>query len=311
MKTAKKEQSSFNFEASAKKGKNMSFSLYNGDALKLLKTLPSDSIHLVVTDPPYFIDTMGDEWTPELVNKRAKKANVVGSLPVGMKFDPKQGKRFEKFMSDISVEIFRVLKPGGFYIAFSQARLYHRLGVAVEDAGFEMRDMLGWTYEGQAKAFSQDHFVRKMKISAEKKQQLINAMGGRKTPQLKPMIEPMVLAQKPKDGTFIENWMAHETGLVDTSATLDGKFPGNIMNVPKPSKKEKGEENTHMTVKPVNLIEHLIRLFSKEGQIVLDPFTGSGSHGVAALNTGRKFIGFELSKEYCDIARNRIEGASK
>jgi site-specific DNA-methyltransferase (adenine-specific) len=105
--------------------------------------------------------------------------------------------------------------------------------------------------------------------------------------------------------------VAHETGLVDTSASLDGKFPGNIMNVPKPSKKEKGEENTHMTVKPVNLIEHLIRLFSKEGQIVLDPFTGSGSHGVAALNTGRKFIGFELSKEYYDIARNRIEGASK
>jgi len=287
--------------------RQLAFSLFNGDALQLLKQIPSNSVHACITDPPYFIDTMGDEWTPELVNKRAKKADVVGSLPVGMKFDPQQGPRFQKFMAEISKEVFRVLKPGGFYIAFSQARLYHRLGIAVEDAGFEVRDMLGWTYEGQAKAFSQDHFVRKMKISDKQKAAIIENLGGRKTPQLKPMIEPMVLGQKPKTGTFVENWLEHETGLVDVTQSLDGKFPGNIMNVRKPTKTEKGEDNFHMTVKPVALIEHLIKLFTKEGQVVLDPFTGSGSHGVAALRSKRRFVGFEISQDYTKIARTRLE----
>jgi site-specific DNA-methyltransferase (adenine-specific) len=287
--------------------KELSFSLFNGDALQLLKQIPSNSVHACITDPPYFIDTMGDEWTPELVKRRAKKADVVGSLPVGMKFDPQQGPRFQKFMAEVSKEVFRVLKPGGFYIAFSQARLYHRLGIAVEDAGFEVRDMMGWTYEGQAKAFSQDHFVKKMKISDKRKAEIISSLGGRKTPQLKPMIEPMVLGQKPKNGTFVDNWLEHETGLVDVTQSLDGKFPGNLMNVRKPTKTEKGEDNFHMTVKPVALIEHLIKLFTKEGQVVLDPFTGSGSHGVAALRSKRRFVGFEISQDYTKIARARLE----
>jgi site-specific DNA-methyltransferase (adenine-specific) len=174
-----------------------------------------------------------------------------------MKFDPKQGLGFQTFMLGISKEVHRVLKPGGFYIAFSQARLVHRLGVAVEDAGFEVRDLLGWTYEGQAKAFSQDHFVRKMKhLSDKEKSDLIASMGGRKTPQLKPMIEPMILGQKPKEGTFIENWQKWGVGLVDTKQSLDGKFPGNLMEVAKPNKDEKGADNEHITVKPVMCSSH-------------------------------------------------------
>lgn len=277
-----------------------------GDSRNLLKDIQDSSVHLVVTDPPYFIDSMENQWDVTSLNTKKGKAKVIGGLPVGMKFDPAAGRRFEEFMRDVSGDIMRVLKPGGFYIAFSQARLYHRLGVAVEDAGFELRDMLGWTYEGQAKAFSQDHFVRKMNIPDTEKAKIIESMGGRKTPQLKPMIEPMVLGQKPKVGTFVENWMQHQTGLVDVSTSLDGKFPGNLMKVTKPDSKERGQGNTHLTVKPIRLIDHLIRLFSKEGQVVLDPFMGSGSHGVAAVCAGRSFIGIELDREYCKLAKERV-----
>lgn len=279
---------------------------YSGNALDLIKQVRPASVHLVITDPPYFIDGMGDDWDRQALNDKAVKAGVVGSLPVGMKFDPAQGRRFQAFMRDISDEVMRVLKPGGFFIAFTQARLYHRLAIAAEDAGFEIRDMMGWTYEGQAKAFSQDHFIRKMKISDAEKEAMIASLGGRKTPQLKPQIEPMILAQKPRDGTFVENWLTHETGLVDVNQSLDGKFPGQLMKVAKPGKAEKGEFNDHLTVKPVRLIEHLIRLFSAEGQVVLDPFLGSGSHGVAARRVGRRFIGFEIDCHHASIAHRRL-----
>lgn len=277
-----------------------------GDALHHLKSLENQSVDLCITDPPYFIDGLGDEWDKDKVSTSQKKAGVIGGLPVGMKFDPQQGVRFQSFMADVSAEIYRVLKPGSFYICFSQARLYHRMAMAVEDSGFEIRDMLAWKYEGQAKAFSQDHFVRKMKISDEEKERIIAEMGGRKTPQLKPQIEPMVLAQKPREGTFVENWMEYTTGLVDVSQTLDGKFPGQVMEVSKPNKEEKGENNFHPTVKPTRLISHLVKLFSTPNQIVLDPFMGSGSHGVAAVECGRGFIGIERQQDYFEISESRI-----
>lgn len=77
----------------------------------------------------------------------------------------------------------------------------------------------------------------------------------------------------------------------------------------KASKKEKGKENTHPTVKPIKLMEYLVKLIAPKGSIVLDPFMGSGSTGVAALNLGRKFIGIEKEPEYFKIAEGRLEKA--
>lgn len=281
------------------------YTLYLDDCRNVLKQIDDNSIDLIITDPPYFIDGMGNDWNKENLSKKVKKAKVVGGLPVGMKFDVEQGKKLQEFIEPICNEFMRILKPGGFCIIFSQARLYHRMAIATENAGFEIRDMLGWKYEGQAKAFSLNHFVKRMKnLTEEEQNQIIKDMEGWKTPQLKPQIEPMVMAQKPKEGTFIENWIKYNVGLVNTTESLDGMFPGNIMEV---SKKEKESNIEHLTVKPVKLISHLVKLFSKENQIVLDAFMGSGSHGVASLQNNRKFIGIEIDKDYFEIAKNRIE----
>src|SRR5690606_37163254 len=70
----------------------------------------------------------------------------------------------------------------------------------------------------------------------------------------------------------------------------------------KASKKERGEGNNHPTVKPVKLMEYLITLITPPNGIVLDPFFGSGTTGVAAVTLGLHYIGFELDKTYCDIA---------
>lgn len=122
--------------------------LFNDDCRNILSQLPANKIDCVITDPPYFIDGMGDNWQLNKLKEKASKAGVVQSMPVGMKFDPKQGIDLQNFMEQVSKEVYRILKPGGFYLSFSQARLYHRLAMAVELSGFEIRDMIVWKREG-------------------------------------------------------------------------------------------------------------------------------------------------------------------
>ena len=269
--------------------------------------LDTNSVSLVLTDPPYFIDGMDDSWNNERLRSRTKPG-VVGGLPVGMKFDQSQGRNLYSFMAPITKRWMDLIKPGGFVLCFSQPRLVHRTALAIEDAGFEIRDMLAWKYEGQAKAFTHDHFVKRRNLPESEKQRIINELAGRKTPQLKPQMELIVLAQAPRDGTFVDNWLQHRTGLIDTGATLiePNRFPGTVIPVPKPR-----ERFGHMTAKPVDLLRHLIRIFSAEGSdtLVLDPFAGSGSTGVAARLENRNFVGFEIDRETAQNADKRVREA--
>lgn len=285
-----------------------------------MKKLPENSIDMVCTDPPYFLDGLGNDWNKSKLDKKGA-SSVVGNLPKGMKFDRKQSKKFYDFYLEVSREIFRVLKPGGAFVSFSSPRLYHSMTMAVEESGFEIRDMMAWVYtQSQVKAFSQDHIIEKDKNKTrEQKDQLKELCKDWRTPQLKPAIEPMCLAVKPIEGRYIDNFEKYGTGLLNTSdeTKVDGKFPSNVMTtqdgvldkvflVKKPTKSEKGEFNTHLSVKPVELVEHLIRLFTKEGSIILDPFMGSGTTGLAAINCDRKYIGYDINQEYVEISNKRL-----
>ena len=269
-----------------------------------LRDLGDNTVSLVLTDPPYFIDGMGLDWDMRRLRRRTKPG-VVGGIPAGQKFDPRQGEDLQAFLTPIATELMRVVKPGGFLLCFSQPRLAHRTAMALETAGFEIRDMLGWQFEGQAKAFSQDHFVKRMDLTDSEKETIIERLGGRKTPQLKPQMELIVLAQAPRVGTFVNNWLEYETGLIDVSDPIltPGSFPGTLIPSPKP----KARFN-HMTVKPVELCRHLIRIFSAPDSLVLDPFTGTGTTGVAALWEGRQFVGFEKDGQMARTANERIAG---
>jgi len=81
---------------------------------------------------------------------------------------------------------------------------------------------------------------------------------------------------------------------------------GKIENIIRHIRKIIPSAQQHPTVKPVKLITHFLRLHTKEGDTVLDPFMGSGTTGVACVQTGRKFIGIEIDKNYCEIAKQRI-----
>lgn len=269
-----------------------------------MRGLDDRSVSLVVTDPPYFIDGMDDGWDHRRLRSRVREG-VVGGIPVGMKFDPEQGRKLHRFMRPVAEEWLRVIRPGGFALCFAQPRLAHRTTIAIEEAGFEIRDMLAWRYEGQAKAFTQEHFVRKRKIPEADKQAIIKVLDGRKTPQLKPQMELIVLAQAPREGTYVDNWMKHRAGLIDVKSPLieSGRFPGTVIPAGKPR-----ERFGHMTAKPVDLLRHLIRIFcaGDDAGLVLDPFAGSGSTGVAARAEGKPFLGFEIDEQMAEVANKRI-----
>lgn len=93
-----------------------SATVYSGDCLGVLASLNEGSIDAIVTDPPYGLGFMGKEWD---------------ALPPGLPW---------------AQECLRVLKPGGHLLAFGGTRTWHRLAVAVEDAGFEIRDSIAWLY---------------------------------------------------------------------------------------------------------------------------------------------------------------------
>ncbi len=275
-----------------------------GNCFEKIGEIEKNSVHLVITDPPYFLDGLDSAWRKG--GENAKRATgVVGGLPVGMKFDPKQGRALQDFIGRIGELLLGVMLPGAFAVMFSQPRLAHRMAVGMEEAGFEIRDLLVWhfTRRAQFKAFSQEHFVNKMDIPIDEKEALKRDMQGRKTPQLRPQFEAMILAQKPREGTFVENWKKYKTGLIDPKKTLDGNTPNTVMTVEKPHKEQ---YNGHLTVKPLHLITHLIELLSLPRQTVLDPFLGSGTTALAAWNTGRCCVGIESNPDYIEIAKRRL-----
>jgi site-specific DNA-methyltransferase (adenine-specific) len=293
-----------------------------GDALEILPRLPAHSIDLVLTDPPYFLDKLDNEWTPERAARRFYKSQAVFHLPPGMKFDPTQGRRMYEWYLEVSRELYRVLKPGGFFFSFSGPRLFHRMACAVEDAGFHIRDTFLWLYtQNQPKAMGVTHFIERMPLSEDTKQSLKERLSGWKTPQVKSRYEPIIVAQKPYEGTFLENMLQYGVGVFHTEVQIgQNMFPANVLLVegieetldkyflvPKPNVDERGAFNQHPSVKPLALCEYLIQLAAPEGAVVLDPFLGSGTTALAARSLKRRYIGIEINPEYVAIACKRLQ----
>jgi len=281
--------------------------LYHCDCRKGLDELPANSVHLCATDGPYFIDGMGDGWDHQKLKARAAKAGIVKGMPVRMGFDPQQGKDLQEFYLVVAQKVRTVLVPGAFFLAFMQPRLSYRLAAAVEEAGFEIRDLLSWQHNGgQGKAFTMNHFVERRKdLSRKEKDAIIASMDGRKTPQLRPVFESILVALKPLEGAFWQNWQKWGTGLIKTDFG-SAQQQTSIFSY----KKDKSRATVdHLTIKPVPLMEQLLRVYSTEGQTVLDPFTGSAATGIAAINTHRRFIGMEKNREYFRLAARRMAEA--
>lgn len=292
--------------------------IIHGDSIEILSGMSDNSIDLVLTDPPYFLEKLSNTWDAKEVGSK-KYQSAVTSLPAGMKFDRKQGVDFYEWYLKVSKEILRVVKPGGFFFSFSSPRLYHRMTCAMDDVGFMIKDQFLWIYtQNQPKAMSLDHFVNKREW--ENKSEIAEKIDGWKTPQIKSCFEPIAVGQKPYEDTMLDNFLKYGVGLFNTKVKIgNNKFPSNLftseeMNetfdsfflIDKPKKSEKGDFNTHKTVKPIAVCKYLIELATKEGALVLDPFCGSGTTLVAAKALSRDYIGIDINEEYIEICKKRL-----
>jgi len=163
------------------------FKLYNGDSLLVMPQLEADSVDSIVTDPPYGLSFMGKNWDH--------------GVP---------GVAFWR-------EALRVAKPGAFLLAFGGTRTFHRLIVAIEDAGWEVRDTIMWVY-GQG--FPKSHNVSKV-IDKFVGSDAAKEWDGWGT-ALKPAWEPIIVARKPLAGTLAENVLRYGAGGLNIDASRVG-----------------------------------------------------------------------------------------
>jgi site-specific DNA-methyltransferase (adenine-specific) len=302
----------------------MMISLIHDNCIDHMKTLDDNSIDLILTDPPYFLHGLDDTWSSQKVNSDVKNSHIK-HLPKGMKFSKTQVIDLYEWYRKVSQICYCKLKPGGYFLSFSAPRLYHALAMAVELAGFEVRDSLNWIYTtGMPKGMTINHHIDRSGLSEEVKDELRKQCSGYKTPQLRCCHEPICVGMKPLIGTFLHSELNFKTGLISFNERVgNDKVPANVIVtddfhdiftrnflIPKPGKEER-KDNHHMTVKPLRLMKHLIAIFSKPGSLVLDPFLGSGTTAVACAMMNRRCIGIEINEDYFSVANRRVENVEK
>jgi site-specific DNA-methyltransferase (adenine-specific) len=207
----------------------MTHQLHHGDCLEVLRSMPDCSVDSIVTDPPYGLSFMGKKWDYDVPSV------------------------------DVWVECLRVLKPGGHLLAFAGTRTQHRMAVRIEDAGFEIRDMIAWVYgSGFPKSYdvskaidkaagaerevvSNNPTFRKMQENASnynlQRNEFITAPATPEAKQwqgwgtaLKPALEPITVARKPLIGTVAENVLQHGTGAINVDGGRVGTEGGTKHN---------------------------------------------------------------------------------
>ena len=367
--------------------------LHGGDCLEILDTLPEASVDSVVCDPPYHLSSIVKRFGAEgAVPAKIGKTGAYERSSRGF-----MGKQWDggdiAFTPEVWAKVIRVLKPGGHLLAFSSTRTYHRMACAIEDAGFDIRDQIGWCY---GSGFPKSHDIAKAinKANGDSVESAIQWQGWGTA--LKPAWEPICLARKPlSESSIAANVLRHGTGGINVDGCriacepikttqgqsirqqssemysgrdqrdkaafeshANGRWPANLIHdgsedvlagfpdsgPPCGSPKKSTTQGTiagsplsqpgsnaayvgdsgsaarffycakanasdrlgskHPTVKPLDLMQYLVRLVTPRGGIVLDPFAGTGTTGEAAWREGMQAILIEREEEYqADIKR--------
>jgi DNA modification methylase len=183
--------------------------IHVGDCREVMASLPAESVHAIVTDPPYGIRFMGKAWDGADIerthglsspNGRTRQRTGTAAAAAAGKYDlaPQAMRAFQAWTAAWAAEALRVLKPGGHLLSFASCRTYHRMASGLEDAGFEIRDQLAWVFgSGFPKSFN-----------------LEGAWDGWGT-ALKPAWEPIALARKPMAGTTAQNVAVYGSGALN------------------------------------------------------------------------------------------------
>ena len=222
-----------------------------GDCKELLKTLPDNSIDLILTDPPYNIAKYSTgnikfNWRSDINNDIAEWDEAP--------LDPSY------FIEDFK----RILKPKGNAFIFTSYNMIGEWHKAF-DKEYDTFQFMAWHKRNPVPNFMQTSFLNSVEL---------------------------IICFWNKGHTWNFTNQAEMHNFIETSICGGS---------------ERLKDPKHPTQKPIKVLEHIINIASNEGDVVLDPFMGVGSTGVAAKNLNRNFIGFELDEKYFEAAEKRLE----
>ena len=282
-----------------------------GDCLDYIPDLTDNSIHLFLSDIPYGIslndwDVLHNNTNSALLGKSPAQEGKSGFKRRGKPIngwaqsDRNIGLEYQEWCECWSTKVFPKMKTGSFLYVFGARRTIHRVINAFENSGFLLKDILAW------KKPSAHHRAQRVSIVLERRglREEAENWEGWRLGNLAPIWEPVAWFMKPYKigGTITENILENKVGGINVAACmLNGSSPTNLLDFGF----GKDEKRIHEAQKPLALVEYLIRLTTKEGQIILDPFAGSGTTGVVAKALNRRFIGFEANRDFVEMARKK------
>ena len=262
--------------------------LYNGDCLELMKGIPTSSIDLIMTSPPY-----GDR----------RKSTYGGVKP----------EKYNEWFLPISEQMLRVLNPKGTFILNIKEQVTDgqrdtyviELILALKKQGWLWTEEFIWhktsSFPGKWPNRFRDSWERILQFNKEKKFSMYqNSVMIPASESLKRRMQNLSETDKIRNnskngsgfGKNISNWVGR-----------DKVFPTNVLHLA-----TECSNKNHSAAFPISLPTWFIKLFTKEGDLVIDCFMGSGTTGVACKNLNRRFIGMEMNTEYFNIASKRING---
>ena len=290
-------------------------SIITGDALALIPKLDDNCLHCCISDIPYGISL--DDW--DVLHGNTNSA-LLGQSPAqrGKSGFKRRGKpirgwseadrlipkEYQEWCYQWASMLYPKMKNGASLFIFGARRTLHRAIVALEDSGFLLKDILAWE--------KPNAHHRAQRVSVVLSRRGLEAEAARWTGwrlgNLAPIWEPIAWFFKPYAHTITDAVLENEVGAVNIEAVRsDTNHAKNLIK----RWFHKDEHRWHEAQKPLSILEYLIKLSTREGQVILDPFAGSGSTAVACQRLGRKFICFELQEKYVQIARQRLSEAAR
>jgi len=289
--------------------------VFEADGIEFVRTLAEGSIDMILSDIPYGIGLA--DWDVLHANTNsAYLGQSAAQVQAGKVFEkrhkPINGwsaadreipREYQRWCATWAGEWLRVLKPGGSALVFAGRRMAHRCASAMEDAGFNYRDTIGW--ERPQAVFRAQRLATVFRKRGELDQ--AEHWRGWRVGNLRPVFEPISWLFKPYAATIADNVLDHGLGAFNLEAfeALVGGHDNIIRMGFRP-----GEAGHHEAQKPVDLLRALIELCCPVGAIVLDPFAGSGSTGVAAIEAGRRPLLIERDPALVRVIEARLASTS-
>ncbi len=247
------------------------FVLYNNDCLKILEQLPENSIDMIFADPPYNLSNGGFTC----------HAGRAVSVNKG-EWDKSRGlnKDFDFYLSWIAA-CKRVLKPNGTIWISGTYHSIYQCGYALQFTGYHILNDISWFKPNASPNLSCRYFTASHET----------LIWARKDKKAKHTFN----YEKMREGNWPEDFLKKPQKQMRSVWAI---------NTPQPWEKKFGK---HPTQKPFDLLNRVVLASTKNGDIVLDPFTGSSTTGLAANSNGRKFVGVDTEKKYLDLSIKRLK----